>query len=293
MTYVTDPYRVLITTPISIPPPQAITEALNQSPDYVDEELRDAIRSTRLYKYRFIHVARRFGVLPRESVDVNIERLAATLRDTVVDREVIREVLTEKINPTPFKQIINKIREGSMSVRIIKAEQYTPTAQHIINQASKVDTAVQGIPTTTILQLLKKRIEEREVTLLCLNCGWHTTTKVKYIQEQVKCPRCGMRQIAVLKYGEDPRRTYEIARKARRNQRLTKEEQEKWQELTQTALAVLQYGKKAITALAAHGVGPTTAIRKILPKAKTEQELYQQILEAERQYQRTKPFWNE
>ncbi len=293
VTYVTDPYRVLITTPISIPPPQAITEALGQSPDYVDEELRDAIRNTRLYRYRFIHVARRFGVLPRESVDVNIDRLAAALRDTVVDREVIREVLTEKINPTPLKQLISKVREGCVSVRVIKAEQYTLTAQHIINQASKYDTAIQGIPTTTILQLLKKRIEEREVTLLCLNCGWHTTTKVKYIPEQVKCPRCGMRQIAVLKYGEDPRRTYEIARKARRNQRLTKEEQEKWQELTQTALAVLQYGKKAITALAAHGVGPTTAIRKILPKAKTEQELYQQILEAERQYQRTKPFWNE
>ena len=292
VTYVTDPYRVLITTPIGIPP-QAITEALNQSPDYVDGELRDAIRSTRLYKYRFIHVARRFGVLPRESVDVNIERLTTALRDTVVDREVIREILTEKINPTPLKQLISKIREGRMNIKITKVEQYTPTAQHIINQASKYDTAIQGIPTTTILQLLKKRIEEREVTLLCLNCGWHTTTKVKYIPEQVKCPRCGMRQIAVLKHGEDPTRAYEITKKARRNQRLTKEEQEKWQELTQTALAVLQYGKKAITALAAHGVGPTTAIRKVLPKAKTEQELYQQILEAERQYQKTKPFWNE
>ncbi|WP_052885753.1 DEAD/DEAH box helicase [Vulcanisaeta distributa] len=292
VTYVTDPYRALITTPISIPP-QAITEALNQSPDYVEGELREAVRSTRLYKYRFIHVARRFGVLPRESVDVNIERLAAALRDTVVDREVIREILTEKINPTPLRQLINSIREGKTAVRIIKVEQYTPIAQHIINQAAKIDAAVQGIPTTTILQLLKKRIEEREVTLLCLNCGWHVTMKVKYVPEQVKCPRCGMRQIAVLKYGEDPARTYEIVRKARRNQRLTREEQEKWQELTQTALAVLQYGKKAIIALAAHGVGPTTAIRKVLPKAKTEQELYQQILEAERQYQKTKPFWNE
>lgn len=35
--------------------------------------MREAIRGTRLYRYRFIHVARRFGVLPRESVDVNVE----------------------------------------------------------------------------------------------------------------------------------------------------------------------------------------------------------------------------
>ncbi len=163
----------------------------------------------------------------------------------MVDKEITREILTEKINPTPLRQLINSIKKGKTTIRIIKAEQYTPIAQHIINQASKIDAAVQGgIPTTTILQLLKKRIEEREVTLLCLNCGWHTTMKVKYIPEQVKCPRCRMRQIAVLKYGENPAKTYEITRKARRNQRLTREEQEKWQELTQTAWQSYNTAKK-------------------------------------------------
>lgn len=94
-TYVTDPYRVLITTPITTPP-TAITEALNQDPGQVEKELKEAIRDTRLYKYRFIHVARKFGVLPKETIDINIERLANTLRDTPLDKEVIREILTEK-----------------------------------------------------------------------------------------------------------------------------------------------------------------------------------------------------
>ncbi len=98
VTYVTDPYSTHNNTNKHTTPP-GNNRSLNQSPDYVEEELREAVRDTRLYKYRFIHVARRFGgVLPRESVDVNIERLAAALRDTVVDREVIREILTEKIN---------------------------------------------------------------------------------------------------------------------------------------------------------------------------------------------------
>ncbi len=61
--------------------------------------MKEAIRDTRLYKYRFIHVARKFGVLPKETIDINIERLANTLRDTPLDKEVIREILTEKNRP--------------------------------------------------------------------------------------------------------------------------------------------------------------------------------------------------
>ncbi|MFB6470932.1 MAG: DEAD/DEAH box helicase [Vulcanisaeta sp. AZ3] len=291
-TYVTDPYRILITTPINTPP-QTIEEALKQDWQQIQKTLEDAIRNTKLYKYRFIHVARRFGVLPKEKVEVNIERLAAALQDTVVDKETIREILIDKIDTKPLKQLTNSIRNGKTKIVIIKTQEYTPIAQHIINQAMKIDTAIQGIPTTTILQLLKRRIEEREITILCLKCGWHTTLKVKYIPENPQCPKCHTKLLTVLKYGENPEKAYDIVRKAKKKLPMNKEEKEKWNEMAQTANAVLQYGKKAIIALAAHGIGPTTVIRKVLAKANTEEELYQQILEAERQYQKTKPFWND
>jgi ATP-dependent Lhr-like helicase len=291
-TYTTDPYRILITTPINTPP-TLIQQALQKDWDEIQETIEDAIRNTRLYRYRFIHVARKMGVLPREKTDINIEQLAATLHGTIVDKETIREILTEKIDTKPLKELTKAIREGTIKVMMVQVQQYTPIAQHIVNQATRIDTAIQGIPTTTILQLLKQRIEQREITLICLKCGWHTTTKVKYIPEDPRCPRCGVRTLAVLKYGEDINKILEIIRKAKKKLPMTKDEQEKWHEIAQTANIVLQYGKKAIITLVAHGIGPGTAIRKVLAKAKTEEELYQQILEAERQYQKTKPFWND
>ncbi len=291
-TYVTDPYRILITTPISIPP-TTIKQALERDWREIQEEINEAIRNTRLYRYRFIHVARKLGILPREKTNINIEQLATTLRETIADKETIREILTEKTDTKPLQQLTNAIREGRVKVTITQTQQYTPLAQHIINQATRTDTAIQGIPTTTILQLLKQRIEQREITLICLKCGWHTTTKVKYIPETPSCPRCGVRTLAVLKHGENPNKALETIRKAKKKLPMTKEEQEQWHEIAQTANIILQYGKKAIITLAAHGIGPGTAIRKVLAKAKTEEELYQQILEAERQYQKTKPFWND
>ncbi|WP_069807119.1 DEAD/DEAH box helicase [Vulcanisaeta thermophila] len=286
----TDPYRVLITAPINIPP-KTIEQALQEDPKTITETLKEAIRETRLYRYRFIHVARKHGVLPKEKININIDRLIKTLENTIVDKETIREILTEKIDQKPLIDLTEKIKNKQINIKIIETNQYTPLAQHILETNAKYDAIITTITTTTLINIIKTRIQEKQITLLCLNCGWNTTTKVKYTPNDIKCPRCGMRIIAVLKYGEDPRKMYEITRKAKKKLPMTSEEKQKWEELTETANAVLQYGKKAIIALAAHGVGPATVIRKVLARAKTEEELYQQILQAEREYYATKPFW--
>ena len=54
---------------------------------------------------------------------------------------------------------------------------------------------------------------------------------------------------------------------------------------------MLLYGKKGVMTLAARGVGPKTAM-KILREAKDEDDLMMKILNAERQYFRTRRFWD-
>ncbi len=46
-------------------------------------------------------------------------------------------------------------------------------------------------------------------------------------------------------------------------------------------------------ALAAHGVGSSSAIRKVLTKTHSEEDLYASIMEAEREYIRTRLFWDD
>ena len=98
--------------------------------------------------------------------------------------------------------------------------------------------------------------------------------------------------MAVLKHGEDPRKVFDIVRRAKRGLPLRQEEARVWEEARLTAAAVTQYGRLAIVALSAHGVGPATVIRKVLSRARNEEELYMAILEAEKEYVRTRDFWD-
>ncbi|MEM3616119.1 MAG: hypothetical protein QXX09_05660, partial [Candidatus Methanomethylicia archaeon] len=56
---------------------------------------------------------------------------------------------------------------------------------------------------------------------------------------------------------------------------------------------IMSYGKRALIALAARGIGPTTASRILRGPQKTEEEFYLEILEAEKEYLRTRMFWGE
>jgi ATP-dependent Lhr-like helicase len=60
----------------------------------------------------------------------------------------------------------------------------------------------------------------------------------------------------------------------------------------ENANLVLSYGKLALIAMAARGVGPTVAKRILAAtKGKKDMSLYREILEAEKQFIRTREWW--
>jgi ATP-dependent Lhr-like helicase len=61
--------------------------------------------------------------------------------------------------------------------------------------------------------------------------------------------------------------------------------------LKEKAELFLVYKRRAAIALAAHGVGPTTAKRVLSRWHKDEDSFIRSLLEAERQFMKTKKFW--
>jgi len=153
------------------------------------------------------------------------------------------------------------------------------------------DILVTKRPLSVILDLLRKRILKSDVLLVCLTClKWSAVRLVETLPERPTCPNCGSRFLIAL----NPRNEKDILSviyKLRVRKKLTKDEAKILKKLQERAKVVLLYGKKGIITLTARGIGPKTAI-KILREAKDENDLMIKILEAERQYFRTRRFWD-
>ena len=147
----------------------------------------------------------------------------------------------------------------------------------------------------TILLALKNRLEESEISLICTNCKYSMNTKVYRIKEKPKCPKCGAIKLAVVRrYNKN--KVKKILKKSN-----TDEEKKKQKRIHKNASLVLSYGKPAILALSARGIGPDTAAR-ILRKYLSDDLMHSEelqinflkdILKAELTYARTRGFWDD
>jgi len=74
--------------------------------------------------------------------------------------------------------------------------------------------------------------------------------------------------------------------------KLQAEEEKEWMTAWRSAGLLQTYGKKAGLVMAARGVGPATATRLLRNRTGGEDDLYLSILRAEREFERTRMFWD-
>jgi ATP-dependent Lhr-like helicase len=118
-----------------------------------------------------------------------------------------------------------------------------------------------------ISQLVKERILEGNAHLECMNCHNIWYEKIAELPEHMKCPVCAGVVITYLQGNET--------------------EQEK----QRIAGLVTAYGRRAIIALSARGVGPEFASRILKRLHKGEDELIKDLIDAERTFARTHRYW--
>jgi ATP-dependent Lhr-like helicase len=83
-----------------------------------------------------------------------------------------------------------------------------------------------------------------------------------------------------------------IIKMRRDGKTLSSEEMMQYSAAVLTAELISTYGKKALMVLAAHGIGPRTASRVLRPGITDRLALLREIVRAEREYARTRPFWD-
>jgi ATP-dependent Lhr-like helicase len=291
----TDPYRIALICPFKIEPETVALELSKFTPDDVEKILVEALQNSDLFAWKHWHVARRFGIIERKA-DYKSNRarmLVRAMKESPVNVEAQREVLLEKFDLSTTKEIVSRMVEGLITIDIAteKAGTCSPYATPIVDKIIPHDLLRPAVPSKPLTDIVKERLLSETVRLVCIfNGDWDAVRVVDQLNQKIRCPNCGSTLIAATYLGNNL--LLPTVKKKKRNLKLTPEEEQSWRHGWLSASLVQTKGKEAVIVLSGRGVGPATATRILRRVHRTPEDLYLDILKAEREYARTRLFWD-
>ncbi|WP_292385853.1 DEAD/DEAH box helicase [Methanoculleus sp. UBA430] len=275
-------YRFLLRLPNNVRSLEVQETIAALEPAHLPGILKLALKRTALFKWKLVQVAKKFGAIDADAdyERFSIHRLIDLFDGTVIASEAYRELFSNSMDVDAAQEILSGLRDGRIAVttgRLSPLGSKGLSSSRDMIPPPMVDQAVIGT--------LMRRLEKENVVLFCMNCRkWKSRTVVERVPDRPQCPLCSARLIAALKPWD------EQLIPAMRKKDKSEEERAIEIRFLRNANIVLSSGKKAVTALAAKGVGPEAASR-ILATLSEGDAFYREILKAERNYVKTHRFW--
>ena len=291
----TDSYRIALICPFKIEPRLVENELRKLTPDHLEEVVGTSLGISDTFAWRHWHVAKRFGVVERaaEYKASRARLLVKIFKDTPIGEETKREVFLEKLDLEHAKEFIRRISDGAISLQVVQAKDgsCSALALPIVDKIIPHDLLRPAIPSKSLTQIIKERLLASRVRLVCLYKGdWDGIRVVGDLPEMIRCPNCKSTLVAATYLGDDE--LAKLVKRRARRQQVSGEEDQAYRRAWLSASLMQTYGKKAAIAMSGRGVGPSTAVRVLRRLHRTEEDFYVDILKAERDYARTRLFWD-
>jgi len=290
-----DSYRVALICPFKIEPRLVEKELRQLTPDQLEEVVGRALEDSDTFAWRHWHVAKRFGAVERtaEYKASRARLLVKIFKGTPIEEETKREVFLEKLDLAHAKEFIKGITDDAVSLQTVEEREATcsPLALPIVDKIIPHDLLRPAIPSKSLTQIIKERLLVSRVRLVCMYKGdWDGIRVVGELPAAIKCPNCKSTLIAATYLGDDG--LAKLVKRRARGQKLSDEEEQSYKRAWLSASLVQINGKKAAIVMSGRGVGPATAVRVLRKLHRTEEDFYVDILKAEREYARTRLFWD-
>ncbi|HJW97335.1 MAG TPA: DEAD/DEAH box helicase, partial [archaeon] len=115
-----DPYRIILKLQKSSDWSEAVETFKNMKPQMMEPILLSILPNTELFIWRFIHVAKRFGIIDKEAEYGKgyIKKVAEAYKGTPAYREALNEVFHEKLDLERAKEVLSDMNSGKLKIRI-------------------------------------------------------------------------------------------------------------------------------------------------------------------------------
>ncbi len=286
-----DPYRIILQAADAKLVKRLLVET---SPDFAENLLRQLAPKTALYRYKFVHVAKAFGLLAKDAEysASGMRRIMEAVAGSPVHEETLRQFMLDYFDMNAVRNLLGGIRSGAIAVESVRLPEPSPLARLSLLKLSAASELIAPIePSGEILRGFKMQVLAKTAKLFCTYCNRVHYRKISEIgvREKIKCTSCGSELVAAV----DPREKAfpPLQKKLKEEKKLNAEEAKLRNELLRSAGLVQAYGRRAVAALGVYGVGVGTAARILQRLHRNEDLLFADLLEAQKQFIRTKRYW--
>jgi ATP-dependent Lhr-like helicase len=248
-------------------------------PEKIEEYVKSSARRSRFFSGVFLYEAKKFGVISKDA-DLNrlrFEKIVDAYRESPLFTDSIRKLMFDYMDMDTLKDYL--LRISANQVRFDGRINISAGSEVFLRHYSERVAPLK--PTKTILDTVKKRLMNEEVTLYCTSCGNVRTQKIRDIT-RIKCPECGSSLVASLSPFEremlEDQKNYDPAKTRKR--------------VSKNAHLIRERGMQAIIVLAARGIGPETASRLLEVSYSSDDDMIRSILTAEIEFAKNKRFWD-
>lgn len=249
--------------------------------DSLESVLNRAVPHTPMFRTRFVDVAKRFGLI-RKDADlnrINLKRLVEANENTPVFREALAELLYYKLDVENAKKVL----AGWKSCIVSKAE-LSPISKDFLEFCGFGELLAPVEPTEMVVKAFKENLLRQRAFLSCNYCLNPFSLALKEAGSAISCPNCGSTQATLGEYRA-------VVKKSNEGKALTPPERGKLDEARRAESLISAYGGKALIALSTYGVGPQNAARLLTRLRDDENEFYTDMLEAQKQFIKTRKYW--
>jgi ATP-dependent Lhr-like helicase len=288
-----DPYRILFTSTERIDSQHVVDVLKEYDGQQASIILHLAVRHTQNFASRFIHVARRMNVIRRDvkTREIPVQGLIKSLKDSPVFDEAMREVLVEKLDEKQVQSVFDRSSTGELPIHIVKTDSPSPLARLIVEEKTRFEVMGEIMDENEVLRLMEERLLSKRFKLICMGkSDWESVRTLSTLDDVIECPICGSKMITAHPPNDTEFR--KILKKKMSDNKLSNKEEKEYKRAALVANLVSHYGKKALIVLSGRGVGARTASRILRPGLVTRLEILKEIAKAEKEYAKTRPFWD-
>lgn len=274
------PYRILLRSETL--GPEKVVEILKGGLGTdLKRELRNIVEQSRFFRWRLAQVARRMGVLEREAeiTSAVLDKLMRALKGTPAFDETFKEVVRNDLDLKTATDVLESIKDGKIEV-VSLGERAEPTPISSLAWRQRYLSLEPVMPERLKLLAIasaKARVLSETRTFACVHCRDYVRGfQIHELDEHPMCPQCGSNGIGMAeKPEEEVQRALELAGRGRKVAL--------WEELSESAKLISEYGKLAALTLAGRGV-TFAAARDILAKErKMSNKFFELLIQKERE----------